>query len=880
MWQTPGPEATLLQQYHRKLMLALLTAWALPVFAQDAEVTPPELLHFETAAWPIGEPHVLTAVVLELQIDASGHVVGLAVVESAGGHFDQAAMAAARKLTFQPALQGDKAVPVRIRFRYGFDPDTDHRPVAPSLGRYDRRDAELSPAGFASVSGRVVERGTGRPIAGALLVGHGPKGARDVELVSDGDGRFRSGLLGPGSWTLQLPAGEHEGQTRKVEVKDGETSELILRLQRVSDVYRASAEAPPAPGEMTRRSLSADEIQKVPGVYGDALKVVQNLPGVSRPAPLSGDIVVRGSAPSETLLAIEGVRVPIIYHFGGLYSVVNTDILEAVDFLPGGYPVSWGRQLGGVLNARLRTPTDEPRWHGYLEANAFHVGLYLEAPLGPDTSLSIAGRRSHIDVLLPLVLGLVAPSSNIPFTIAPRYYDYQVKFDHRFSKHTSMTVLGLGSDDALALISKDPIDGVDPNTAGKISSVTRFAGGIGILRHHGGAWTSKTTLGGIWAESDTAIAKLVRFNLQAMQLSLRQDFTFGKGPVQLRTGADVEHQQLWFDAYAPLGRTTEEGPATDGSAANQVSTYIKDKLPMFSPAAWFDMVWKPDEKWEIVPGVRLDGYVGNASDVTLLPRFNVRRKLNDQWLLKAATGMTSQRPQVFQIVNTFGNPYLTSHKAWEIAVGAEWAPTSVDTVDVQFFHKRLWNLTVLAPGLFPTVPYVNGGTGQVVGMELMLRHKMSGRWFGWLAYTLQHATRADGPGQPDRLFDWDQTHILTTVANYKIGAGWEIGGRFRLVSGNPYTPVGTAIWDEKSDSWNAVASNCVNCSRLPAFHQLDVRIDKRFTFDSWMLNVYLDVQNVYNYRSPEDVTYNYNYTQSMWFSGLPIIPSLGVKGEF
>lgn len=114
----------------------------------------------------------------------------------------------------------------------------------------------------------------------------------------------------------------------------------------------------------------------------------------------------------------------------------------------------------------------------------------------------------------------------------------------------------------------------------------------------------------------------------------------------------------------------------------------------------------------------------------------------------------------------------------------------------------------------------------------------------------------------------------------RFGVPINSAGRFRLVSGNPYTPVGTAIWDEKSDSWNAVASNCVNCARLPAFHQLDVRIDKRFTFDSWMLNVYLDVQNVYNYRSPEDVTYNYNYTQSMWFSGLPIIPSLGVKGEF
>ncbi len=868
------------RRYLETMLTALLCALALPAAAQPADVQPPELRHFEAAAWPAGVPHVQAAVVLELQIDAVGHVTGQTVIESAGAAFDQSALAAARKLTFQPALQGDKAVPVRIRFRFAFDPDTEHRPVTPSLGRYDRRDLETSPSGFASLTGRIVERGTGRALAGALLLARGPKGARDVEIVADADGRFRSGLLVAGIWLLQLPAGDFDAQTRKVEVKDGETNDVLLRAQRVSDVYRASAEAPPEPGEMTRRSMSAEEIQKVPGVYGDALKVVQNLPGVSRPAPLTGEIVVRGSAPSETLLAIEGVRVPIIYHFGGLYSVVNTDILEAVDFLPGGYPASWGRELGGVLNARLKTPTDEPRWHGYLEANAFHVGLFLEAPLGPNTTLSIAGRRSYIDTLLPFVMNTFFPTVNLPFTLAPRYYDYQVKFDHRFDKHTSLTVLGLGSDDALALVSKDPADGIDPNTAGKISSVTRFAGGIGILRHDGGTWTSKTTLGGIWAESDTAIASLLRFNLQAMQLSLRQDFTFGKGPVQLRTGLDIEHQQMWFDAYAPQGRATEEGPATDNAAANAMSVFVKDSLPMFSPAAWFDMVWKPDEKWEFVPGMRLDGYVGNAPDVTLLPRFNVRRKLSDQWILKAATGMSSQRPQVFQIVNTFGNPYLTSSRSFEVAAGAEWLPTASDSVDVTLFYKRLWNLTVLSPGLFPDVPYINGGTGQVVGMELMLRHKMSGRWFGWLAYTLQHAVRSDGPGQPERLFDWDQTHILTAVANYKIGSGWEVGGRFRLVSGNPYTPVGTAVWNEQNDTWNAVASNCVNCARLPAFHQLDLRVDKKITFDHWILDLYLDVQNVYNYRSPEDVTYNYDYTQSGWFGGLPIIPSLGVKGEF
>ena len=755
-------------------------------------------------------------------------------------------------------------------------PRTDEtRDVAPSLGKYDRREGEVLPGGFSSLVGRVLEKGTGRALAGALLELRPPKGsgAARVELVTDAEGQFASGPLVKGTWTVQLPSGEHEAHSEKVVVVDGQTLTLPVRLKRANDFYRATAEGPANAGEMSRRSISTDEIQKVPGVYGDALKVVQNLPGVSRATPFSGDVIVRGSAPSESLLSVEGVRVPVMFHFGGLYSIINTELLDGVDFLPGGYPVSWGRQLGGVLNARLRTPTDEPAWHGHLEANAFHVGGLLHIPLGKDTSLAVAGRRSHLDTILSFVPGL-------PFTLAPHYYDYQAKLDHRFSPQTNLTVLGFGSYDALTLVSNQPLDGVDPNTAGKVATATNFAGAIGIVRHDGGSWTAKTTVSGLWATSDAALGKLLRFDLKAIQLTLRQDVVFGKGPVQNRLGLDIEHQGLWFNAYAPVGRTSEEGPDSGQAAANASFANLSSNLPQFSPALWYDMVWRPDDAWEVVPGVRLDGYVGNGQDVTLLPRVNLRRKLSPAWALKAATGLASQRPQVFQLVSTFGNPALRSHRSWEIAAGVEWTPTPDDVVDVQVFHKRLWNLTILAPGLFPEVPYVNGGTGQVIGMEVLLRHKLSGRWFGWLAYTLQHAVRSDGPGQPERLFDYDQTHILTALANYKIGDGWEIGGRFRLVSGNPYTPVGTAVWNEQNDTYTTVQSSCYNCARLPTFHQLDLRVDKKFTFDRWMLNLYLDVQNVYNYRSPEDVTYNFDYTRQSWFGGLPIIPSLGIKGEF
>ncbi|MBI5607861.1 MAG: ligand-gated channel protein, partial [Deltaproteobacteria bacterium] len=127
---------------------------------------------------------------------------------------------------------------------------------------------------------------------------------------------------------------------------------------------------------------------------------------------------------------------------------------------------------------------------------------------------------------------------------------------------------------------------------------------------------------------------------------------------------------------------------------------------------------------------------------------------------------------------------------------------------------------------------------------------------------------------------WDQTHILTLLGSYKLPDNWEVGLRFRYVTGNPRTPVVTAVYNEQTDTYTRVQSPNILSERLPGFHQLDVRIDKKFVFDNWLLNVYLDVQNAYNHGNPENIQYNYDATQYTYATGLPIIPSLGIRGEF
>ena len=160
-----------------------------------------------------------------------------------------------------------------------------------------------------------------------------------------------------------------------------------------------------------------------------------------------------------------------------------------------------------------------------------------------------------------------------------------------------------------------------------------------------------------------------------------------------------------------------------------------------------------------------------------------------------------------------------------------------------------------------------------------MRKELTDRLFGWIAYTLSRSDRVDRPGQVRRLFDFDQTHNLTIVASYQLPRGWQLGARLRLISGNPDTPVLGARYTSATDSYLPIYGP-TNSTRLPLFHQLDVRIDKVWTFDAWNLDLYLDVLNTYNHRSIEGTQYSYDYSQSSYIGGLPLFPSLGLKGSF
>ncbi|HEY1535134.1 MAG TPA: TonB family protein, partial [Polyangiaceae bacterium] len=306
----------------------------------------PELTHFEHAEYPPdAEKAGLQAdVLLKLTIDRDGKVTKVVVTEPAGNGFDQAAQAAALKFTFTPATRDGVPVPVVIPSRYSFTLTAKlgaEVPVAPSTG---------------NLSGvvRLADSGNA-PLAGAAVTVTLPDGTQQV-VTTDEAGKWQIANLPPGRYKVHVESPGFQPVDNQEEVGVGEETEATYRLAPVTEGIEISVEGERPPREVTRRTLERREIDRIPGTGGDALRSLQSLPGVARPPGLAGLLIVRGSSPNDTQVYADGTLLPLIYHFGGLSSVIPTELLDKIDFYPGNFSTKYGRVQGGIVDVALRSP--------------------------------------------------------------------------------------------------------------------------------------------------------------------------------------------------------------------------------------------------------------------------------------------------------------------------------------------------------------------------------------------------------------------------------------------------------------------------------------------------------------------------------------------
>ncbi len=837
------------------LFAALVTGAA--ARAELAPPTPPTIATFVDAEYPAAAQDAgrEASVELEMTVGADGHVVEARVVTPVGDGFDEAALTAARQFVFAPATKDGQPIAARIRYRYVFTPKP--KVVAPA------------PVVVGRIEGSILSRADSEPLTGVDVVVKGDDGGVH-RVTTDETGRFAIDDLPAGRYHIAIDALDHAAFAQDEDVIAGESAEVTYRLNPATTredtgSYGAVATIEAPAREITRRTLEGSELTKIAGTRGDPLRAVELLPGIARPPSGQGMLIVRGSAPEDSQVFLDGAPVRQLYHLGGLTSFVNGSLLKRVELFPGNFSTRYGRKIGGVIEAELRDPRTD-RFHGALDLNMVDVSALAEGPISDKWSFALGGRRSHIDAWI----GPLLRATSTPVAATPVYTDWQAMAVYKANANNKVRVIGYGSTDRLEVVIANPSgESTERDRIGVNGQFHRLR--VDWNRTWPGLEQTISLTGGTNRFVVNA-SEVLQGGIDSVEFFGRADW---RAPVskylQLGWGLDIHdvYGDIWYEG--PHVPQIEGNPDKSfmPDRFNEVRVDEKDRT-WFRPAAYAEATLTPIKAFAVTGGVRVDHF-SDISKWTVDPRVSGRYVLGET-TFKGGIGRFSQPPMEEESIAAFGNPGLRTQQAMHYGLGFDHKLDERVSFGLEGYYKSLDNMIVEAPSGMK----VNAGRGRIYGAEVAARWAPGGRFSGFLSYTLSRSERNDAGMW--RLFDYDQTHILTVSSSVKLGRGWEVGGTFRLVTGNPESPVTGSVYDADIDSYRALYG-AVNSARNTPFHRLDLRVEKQFSLAGHPCAAYLDLQNAYNHANRESTDYSFDYTKRSDIPGLPLIPSLGIKGE-
>lgn len=733
--------------------------------------------------------------------------------------------------------------------------------------------------GAAPLDGILLEKGTKKPVpeANVFIL------PSTLKAVTDREGRFHFDAVPEGDFrfVVNLTGYERLDQWDSASARSS-AGVRTLYLPKVSyQVYETTIYGKENKRDDSTRSLKASVAAKLPGSNGDPIKAVQNLPGVSRAAGFSSQVVIQGAAPQDTRYTIDGHEVPIIFHFGGFSSVVLPEALDRVDYLSAGYGAENGRALGGLVGVWTRKP-ERDRFKGFAYADLINAGGAIETPVGETGALTVGLRRSYIGNVLKAVAKETG-EEDFSLTAAPSFQDFTLVYDQPLSARDDFRFDFVASQDSFDFVLKESPEN-DPKLRGNFESKTSFIRLIPQWTHrHGSQTTSRWSLG--------LGRDWIKFLLDDQYFRLYLNTITVRGEVEEKWSQSftsyfgMDHSLGWATVALNL-------PAyyAEGGVPNPVSTGAQRRVNVNSSSHKLGAYWNNDLKlnefWSIKPGARFD-YFTQIKEGDVSPRFSIRRELSPFSSLRLATGLYYQPPREQETNPDIGNEDLQAPRAVHLALtydrdfreGASNGWSLQGGPFARVFDRLVIpsSAVVTKNGVASPENYNNEGRGRSFGLETLLRLDAN-PWSGWISYTLSKSTRKQ-PGRPWNSSQYDQTHNINLIVGRDLPLNWRASGRFRYVTGNPLTPVTGAVFDSDNDAYIPIRGPYYS-ERVNAFYQLDIRVDKKWIYDRMVLTAYLDIQNITNRKNVESVSYAYDYSKRADVTGLPIIPSIGLKGEF
>ena len=263
------------------------------------------------------------------------------------------------------------------------------------------------------VSGHIVDARTGAPLSKVLVVVEG----LPLSTQTDDAGAFVLPEVAAGMRRLFVSVVGYILVRRDVQVIAGTSLDVTIRLSEGTGTYTEAVTVAAdrfrqaEPAVASQQVLGSADIQNLRGVLADdPLRAVQVLPGVATGDDFRSEFSVRGSDFMHMNMTVDGFSTPYLLHTvravedrssSGSVAMINSDILEDVTLLNGGYAQRYGDRTGSELDFRLRDGSRE-RTQARVAVSGTSASVVGEGPIGRSRrgSWLLTGRQSYLQLIV------------------------------------------------------------------------------------------------------------------------------------------------------------------------------------------------------------------------------------------------------------------------------------------------------------------------------------------------------------------------------------------------------------------------------------------------------------------------------------------------
>ena len=782
------------------------------------------------------------------------------------------------------------------------------------------------------IQGTVYQRSIGNPLAGA-----------DVRITeteqtqkTDKNGVFRFTELPEGTYTFVVTHPLETTPTSiSVAISSGDTTEVKIYLGEAVKLETIVVEGKRLPPTISRTEIRGSELLRIPGAANDALKGLTTLPSIGIPNDYFGVLYIRGSEPGSNLYYLDRTPLGYPFHWGGLLSTISSETIKTIDIYAGGYGAEFGLDSQAVLDIHARDSIAE-RFDGKFNLNIFYSEGLLEGKIGEKGYVSVSGRRSYFD----LIAGRIYESQTGDTQQFPYFSDYQLKLVYPLTENHTLTLNAFAATDhfhaeteeaeaeddemeiddpfALSAFFKNGFNGQGIHLRSEftenLTSNLSLTRSLNFLDIDLDTVISETT---VTDEHDEIIAKYqdtIAYNLKVNVpvYTLREDLSYRLTPkLQLEPGFllafspanSTEHSSYpAFEEEVPDDETVRELFQTDPTKV----TFDDDGTPRIRTTETRDYAFGHDlqraegylqTRYDLLPalsvalGVRVD-YLDLIEQLSVQPRGSISIKLPIGSNLRFAYGHYEQSPQLSQLLSENGNAALKSSLTRHYIMELEHELSSQTEFKFATYYKDSQKL-ITEDGVSN---FRNQGTAFVGGVEAFLRHRIPDKFFGWISYAYTHAERREHPDAAYRPYLFDNTHIVSIVANYNLSPDFEIGAKWQYLSGTAEAPISSIvlIQDPVTRGLNPLFASFsrVLGAKLTPYHKLDLRISHKWNFMGMKIGGFIEILNVYNRKNTIEFIQNAGTFEIQGEAvtieehdvgtarQLPLLPYIGLTLEF